>query len=342
MIISTSRMNRDKVIGMVLGVFIGDALGAPSECMTPEEIAKRFGRIERYYPAINHPFLPDWEAGKRTDDGQLTEVAMDSLIACGGIELPDIARRHVVAMNESTAGWGGATKESVKRIEQGVHHSMSGKPGATGDGVPMKISPLAPYIEKMSMLDKLDHLRAGTFENQLIGYAMMTHNSDMAIVSGVMQVAAIAYCLRSDTNTFSQAQFIDYVSKIGHVRVSHVVPEVFQIQNANLQVRMKELELLMSTRPSDLRIAETFGGGTFYVYNALPFTFAHFLRSPTIEGLYDVVNAGGDTDTNGSMLGALLGALHGVSVFPSHLVEGLWEKDKIIAKANKFCDMFQI
>ncbi|MBI2633668.1 MAG: ADP-ribosylglycohydrolase family protein [Parcubacteria group bacterium] len=55
-----------------------------------------------------------------------------------------------------------------------------------------------------------------------------------------------------------------------------------------------------------------------------------------------MVNAGGDTDTNGSIVGSLLGALKGVSVFPKHLIDGLWQKEKILDTANRFCDTFDI
>mgnify|MGYP001607376832 FL=1 len=90
-------------------------------------------------------------------------------------------------------------------------------------------------------------------------------------------------------------------------------------------------------------IIDTFGGGTCYVYNSLPFTYAFFFRNPTsIETLYDVVNSGGDTDTNGSMCGALLGALNGTAIFPQHLVDGLVGKEKILDVAERFCDAFNI
>jgi ADP-ribosylglycohydrolase len=54
------------------------------------------------------------------------------------------------------------------------------------------------------------------------------------------------------------------------------------------------------------------------------------------------VNAGGDTDTNGAMLGALLGALNGTQVFPQHLIDGLVNKDNVINTADRLCDVFGI
>jgi hypothetical protein len=66
-------------------------------------------------------------------------------------------------------------------------------------------------------------------------------------------------------------------------------------------------------------------------------TYAFFLKNPSsIDSLYDCVSAGGDTDSNGSMLAGLLGALHGTGIFPQHLVDGLVEKEEVLAIADQF------
>ena len=107
--------------------------------------------------------------------------------------------------------------------------------------------------------------------------------------------------------------------------------------------------LLAAIDPTSLtteEITNLFGEGTSYVYNSLPFSYAFFLRNPhSIETLYEVGNAGGDTDTNASnasIVGGLLGALNGASIFPQHLIDGLWQKDRILATANKFYETFFI
>ena len=56
--------------------------------------------------------------------------------------------------------------------------------------------------------------------------------------------------------------------------------------------------------------------------------------------MYDCVSAGGDADSNGSKIGALLGALHGTSVFPQQLIDGLRERETILKVADKFFDKF--
>jgi ADP-ribosylglycohydrolase len=56
------------------------------------------------------------------------------------------------------------------------------------------------------------------------------------------------------------------------------------------------------------------------------------------EGLRRVVALGGDTDTNGAVAGALLGALHGRSALPSGWLGTLVDRDEIEREAEALAD----
>src|SRR4051812_1703215 len=85
-----SPMNRDKVLGMFLGVALGDALGMPAEGLAAENIAVRFGRLDRYHPANGHPWLGDWPQGATTDDWQLTRAVAEAILQSGGLDMDAI------------------------------------------------------------------------------------------------------------------------------------------------------------------------------------------------------------------------------------------------------------
>jgi ADP-ribosylglycohydrolase len=67
----------------------------------------------------------------------------------------------------------------------------------------------------------------------------------------------------------------------------------------------------------------------FYVHNPL-----------SIDALFDVASAGQDADSNASMIGALLGALHGTVIFPAHLVDGLRDREAVLEVADQFQEKF--
>lgn len=336
-------MNRDKVIGMFLGGAIGDALGMPVEIMTAEEIAKRYGRITEYIKPEGHKWYNGWEAGRWTDDTQLTLAIAESLIAQGEIDLDDIARRSIATMMKCSVGWGGSTKKSLMNIHQySLSRLNSGARTGSGNGVAMKISPIAAFLlsrDKEISLEK--EIRT------IIEFTIMTHDSDMAIESALAQILAIMHCLLY-TSSSNGRNIIDTIKSL------KITPAILQ-QNGfrgtylpkSLLWRIESLESYAAyERFNSMNLSQRaacFDGATCFVYNSLPFTYAMFMCNPhSIETLYDVVNAGGDTDTNGSMVGALLGALNGTQIFPQHLLDGLWQKEKILQVANDFCDRFNI
>lgn len=333
--------NRDKIRGMFLGIAIGDALGMPVETYSAEKIKGQFGFIDRYVkPADDHKWFAGREAGTWTDDTQLSLVVAESLIAKGKIDMDDMAARHVAALNETDLGWGASTREAVQRLAAGVHWSESGKTDKSNrgksNGVAMKVAPVGAWIVAQKIYWK-------NFEGNVIGLTRMTHQHKLATQSTFAQIGAIIYCLDRNANNNLQAHgvkfsgFLDSVALFSDFDFSLFCKEkpkdddlAYLITDGHFPVEIPE-------------IINIFSGGTSYVYSSLPFSYAFFLRHPTsIQSLYEVVSAGGDTDTNGSIVGSLLGALNGASIFPPHLIDGLWQKDRILDTAERFCDQFGI
>ena len=66
-------------------------------------------------------------------------------------------------------------------------------------------------------------------------------------------------------------------------------------------------------------------------HEILPVVFALFARpEEPMELLVAAANIGGDTDTIAALLGSLLGAFHGVSVFP----ESMWREIEAVNKID--------
>ncbi len=327
---------KDQITGMFLGVGIGDALGMPVETLSKEEIASRFGRITTYLSPNGHKWFKGLKAGKWTDDTQLTLAIAESLIKKGGIDLDDIAARHISAMGECDIGWGRSTKESIQRIKNGVHWSKSGNPQGAGNGVAMKVSPIGAYLTAKFFSRGLKSWSLDEDKKRIISdLILMTHKTNLAITSAFAQIFAITSCLENDP--FSIEDFFHRVFAGVIIGEREDDPDKLSERIRMLQKKMRKGVL------TDKQIVNTFDRGTCYVYNSLPFSYAFFLRKPhSIEVLYDVVSSGGDTDTNGSIVGSLLGALNGTSIFPQHLIDGLWRKDKIFEIADQFCNRFKI
>ena len=74
--------------------------------------------------------------------------------------------------------------------------------------------------------------------------------------------------------------------------------------------------------------------GALAVTLALPGLRAVAEGRPFEAGLRDVIAFGGDTDSNGAVTGALLGALHGASALPSGWLDRLADRSSIEAEAR--------
>ncbi|MGW6938695.1 ADP-ribosylglycohydrolase family protein [Streptomyces xanthophaeus] len=81
----TGRTDRvDRAVGAVLGSAVGDALGAPYEFGPAGQLTAR-GQEMRGGGG--------WDPGEATDDTQMAVLVGESLLECGGLELPDVFAR---------------------------------------------------------------------------------------------------------------------------------------------------------------------------------------------------------------------------------------------------------
>lgn len=329
---------RSQIQGMFLGVAIGDALGMPNENLTYEEIIDRNGVLINYIRPDGHKWFDGREAGTWTDDTQLTLLIADSLIEHKRLNLDDLAKRHVEYWKkEGDLGFGPTTRTAIKKLEAGVHWSQSGKSNNSkhgfGNALPMKVSPIGALRASPFWKEQWLEWRS-KFIDSLIQLALMTHYRRMAIDSALAHTFAVNMCLNGNFTVTGLLEAVSYWSSF----------VLYKEDSAFSDNILKNFELLARIGPESMtteQIIKVFNGGTSYVYNSLPFSYAFFLRNPySVQTLYEIASAGGDTDTNASIVGGLLGALNGASIFPQHLIDGLWQKDRILTTADKFYETF--
>lgn len=345
---------RKKVIGAFLGVAIGDALGMPVEMMTVEDIKKKYGRVDRYIRPDGHRWFNGRDAGTWTNDWYFTKLVTESLIAKGKIDMDDMAKRHAEAYTSGDLkkyGAGGSTRKALKKLSEGVSYFESGTPGGAGNGLPMKVMPiglkmLADFISinndisDQFVFEEVWERYQNEVALKVFQLGAMTHQTAMAMGSGMAHVEATFVAFRPDPEYAFNSQFLNPIVHACHVAegnfTSGGVKDVLSdaIEELNEEEKFKGMSVA--------EMAKMFGGATCYVFNSLPFCYGAFLygNRKNIELIYDIASAGGDTDSNASIVGGLMGALYGVDIFPQHLIEGLWKKDEIIDMADRFWEKF--
>lgn len=363
-------LTRSKVRGMLVGGAIGDALGAPVETWPPDRIAEvHGGPVRRYVSPIGHKWFKPEEflPGMTTDDTQLTVATAEGLIhghaaavAANSFSpyLDAVAAAHVEAMKFTVGGWGRSTTEAVRRLANGVHWSESGKTTqpnrGTGNGVVMKISPLAAWVESKGS-GQFFNDPAFRLHEHVVEYSAMTHYTQISAYAAVAHIEAMRCCLLCLPNGVTPLYFHKKVCyDPWHISqpdsrspyrygVGHLEPPA-----DDLFARLATLsDIGTITRLGVPELAKLYGGGSCYVYDSLPFAYALFLKFPsTLEGVIEAANAGGDSDTNAKIVGEMLGANHGIEFFeqPEYRwsLEGLRDVGSLLAVADAFCDTFDV
>jgi ADP-ribosyl-[dinitrogen reductase] hydrolase len=161
---------QERAQASLLGMAIGDALGATVEFMTPTEIMQTYGVLTDIQGGGWLKLVP----GQVTDDTQMSLCIARSIAACGWSPR-DIAERFAEWLRSKPPDVGGTCRRGIRRYMQ--FGSLSGPPSNDdgGNGAVMRMTPVA-----IASLADEQLLRAWAVEQ-----AHLTHNhplSDAACV----------------------------------------------------------------------------------------------------------------------------------------------------------------
>lgn len=292
---------RDRVIGSMLGLALGDALGAPFEFL-------RGRNIPDPIPAFELPWM-GLPPGTTTDDTAMARNLARSLVERGGFDDEDLIRRHVEWIATDPPDVGAITGRVLRKVQRGEDAAtvarevweQRGPEVSAGNGSVMYCAPLGlAYAHRPAeLLELAPRLSA------------LTHydgRCQTAVLAVTLTVAAL-------------------------VRGEKPVPAVTEALSAVEQREGgEELEYLVEAAGGARAIDGPDQGFCL-------FTAGVALQALLREGGFEtevrrVVSLGGDTDTNGAVAGALLGARDGVAALPSEWLSKLVQHDKIESEAK--------
>ncbi len=295
-----------QIRGCLLGVAIGDALGAPFEgvgnTMSHPKLKISGGRIEDFHPFDGHP------AGTWTDDTGMTLAVCEALIDYEktGKDLENCFRRAFKT-------WA----SSPDCIRPGVTVYQSSKSGITDEnswanGALMRTAPVAIYAH----VKGLDNYKAAELA---MFVAMITHGHPLATLPAVECVLALMSIFGGE----------DLVPKD--------LSEPWRFcKDAENDERVKEYKRLRSLPLGNIDPSTGLFMWKQVFEKCLELRPGVPWRLPSFEeGILKTVNDSIDRDTAGAVAGGLLGAYCG---FPSILLK--WVKkvtrgEEILALADK-------
>jgi len=293
--------------GCLLGLALGDALGAPYEFFDPEDIPQtdrlfsRFGRVM------------DLPVGTVTDDTQMALALARSLVGRGRLVGEDVASRFAELWQRGVViGPGLACSEAVGRILGGVDWRKAGcAEGRAGNGTAMRVAPVGLF-----RFHSPDILLKDARTQSII-----THTDGRAVAGALVVARAVSLCVTAE-EVDAQA-FVDELARVADVDCPEFAEYVRRLPEwLGAPEEQAVLEIARAGQPTFTDRVIT----PFVVPTVLVSLYA-FLRTPREyqQSVAYVIRLGGDTDTTAAITGAISGALNGEATLPEHLLGHLRE-----------------
>ena len=336
---------RDKVRGAFLGVAIGDAKGMPFETMRRAQILQatdwRGVDMDKYYDAIQKTLreTQGFVAGQTTDDWQLTKAVARSIVLKRDYELTCSLLEQCEELRWCVLGWGGTMKNSIKDIElffftNGARGRAPTVPAEIksgmgfGNGVATKIVPIA-------LLAAIRQWPSSKLLETVMTEGRATHADLRASIAAYAVAWLMASIIRHSLFRDRQSVIMKWQRLIRAVKAAETVYNV-NYGEGNISAKLEKIYIEGWWREEHALREEC--GTACVCWESVPFSIATFLRNPADfrTGVSDAVNAGGDTDTNASMVGALIGANVGMAEIPDSLLKPPFKADPVIELANEF------
>lgn len=301
---------RQKAIGALLGLAIGDALGMPTQDLTPERIKADHGRITGFEAAGPHQIIAAGQpAGTITDDTEQMVLVATMLAEHGRIEplpfaLTLSAWEETMRERGSLDLLGPSTQAAISAIRAGASPEESGRNGTT-NGAAMRIAPVG-IANRPEPLDEL--------VNRVVEACGVTHNTSLGISSAAAVAAAVSAGLNGARRTEAVTHGIE-AAELGAQR-GHQLP------GPSVAARARWAIDWLPSQPDPGRAIYDVIGTTVASQESV---VAALAICATVEDPWDAVclaaGIGGDTDTVAAIVGAICGATHGVDAFPAQAVE---------------------
>ncbi|TIO04308.1 ADP-ribosylglycohydrolase family protein [Mesorhizobium sp.] len=306
----------DRAMGALIGGALGDALGMPTQLLSPARIAELYGHVEDFVsPVADHPVSKGLPAGTITDDteqalllGRILVVSGDGFDHTRWVNALLDWEREVKARGSYDL-LGPSTKRAIDAINDGVPAEEAGSGGDT-NGAAMRIAP----VGIMMPLEPLDALVAKVAET-----CRATHNTSIAIASAAAVAAAVSCGVAGGDWRAASDQAIAAAMR-GAAR-GH------WITGGDIAARIDWARGLVRGKPATdgIRLIVDLVGTGVASQESVPAAFAvlEIAGGDPWQAAIISANLGGDTDTIGAIAAGMAGACAGFCRLPQEHIARL-------------------
>ena len=316
--------------GALAGLALGDALGMPTQAMSPEQIRAVYGRITGLVDAdASQPYAPGMPAGSVTDDTEQALLVASLLVrgrgsSSGRVALNAVEFAHaLLAWEDSMIERGSldllgpSTKAALERVRAGADPLSVGGAGTT-NGAAMRVTPIGIAVSTAD---------PEAFAEAVWSSCRVTHATRQGFQSAALVAAAVSLGIdaaRSPSLDLRSLLWkaVTYVDSLPERGAWTPDPDV-------VAATRRAMQLAVNPASSPLECLVEQVGTSVASAHAIPMAFALLTRDPSPRALLDAANIGGDTDTIGAIAGAILGAAAGAEVFDGRALAQVEEVSRL-------------
>ena len=310
-----------RAYGALAGLALGDALGMPTQAMSPEQIRAVYGRITGLVDGdASQPYAPGMPAGSVTDD-TYQALALASFLGRGEGSSAGAVTLDLGGFAHDLLKWeewmkaqgsldllGPSTKAALERVRLGEDPLRVRGMGTT-NGAAMRVTPIGIAVSTED---------PEVFADSVWSTCQLTHATHQGFQSAALVAAAVSFGIDWDTPSASDMtallwKALTYVDSLPERGAWTPDPDV-------VAATRRAMQLVANPVSSSLEHLIEQVGTSVASAHAIPMAFALLARDPSPRALLDAANIGGDTDTIGAIAGAILGGLLGVEAFDATML----------------------
>ena len=334
--------NKDKALGTLFGLAIGDGFGYPNEFLTFDNQQKKWGEKGLIEPVAG--------VIKGTDDTQMT-LAVSRAIQ-KSLNNNKIQKKHFeIKLIHELINWyvderndrdpGKTCLDACRKLSKGYSWRESTSFWSKGCGANMRVAPLSLLSLKSDLFSLKSIAELSQFQ------AAFTHSHPTALAASELTAIAIYKTLNGTEPEDLLDELIEYTNTNKEIYHEVWLEDIWKHSNFKNEVEyishgweecynilLKVKKAIKNFKQGDDPCSHV--GEGWSAEEAFGVSLLCFLLNPddTKSVLIRAINTNGDSDTIGCISGAIAGAKNGCDSLPKDWIERLEYKEQLLVYGN--------
>ncbi len=305
---------KERVLGVLYGMAIGDAMGMPPELWSRERVKAHYGKITDFLDGCPENAISyQYKAGQFTDDTGQALAILDSLIETDFVPSGKNIAQHILEWAKRENAFennilGPTSKVALKLFEEGKS-AREFSDEAVSNGAAMRIAPVGASFMP-------EHREA--LCRYVASVSQVTHTSDVTVAGASMIAMAVSSAVTYGDRERMIADALSVEAYALSLGASTVSPSLgartklgIRLAQAYASDEEKFLETLYQLVGAGVNTSESVPAALSIAYYSFDVKRCALLCA----------NLGGDTDTIGAMATAVCGGAQGFRAIPEAYVE---------------------